>query len=32
MLTQPVMRNRMKLRFGIVRTLDALAAEIAKET
>ena len=32
MLTQPVMRNQRKLRFGIVRTLDALAAEIAKET
>lgn len=32
MLTQPVMRNQLRLKFAINRTLDALAAEIAKET
>lgn len=32
LLTQPVMRNQLRLRYGIVRSLDALAAEIAKET
>ena len=32
LLTRPVIRNQLRLRFAIVRSLDALAAEIAKET
>jgi hypothetical protein len=32
LLTKPVMRNQLRLRFAIGRDLDQLAREIAKET
>lgn len=32
MLTKPVMRNQLRLKFAIGRTLDTLAEEIARET